>query len=258
MVQLCENLAVKFATNIVQGATFSNPLIGPILETLLEVLGDELGSIDQKLDKLDQKLDKLIESYYKSGYEYLNDAKSVTDSRREKWIEAALDRFRTASTVENPFMAAKSQFFVGVCYDLLEERGLALNWYENAYKSAWDLYSSLLNSSSNEVLDNLIKMSRSANRSPFLLLTYSLSIPIEFGGQAFRNHQIKQISKMLGDIYQSFMKPLADLLRVRGSSVDILEQPVPLLPPQPTSSENKFLKGIEQALRRDNEDKDRT
>jgi hypothetical protein len=94
MVQLCAKLAVDLAINMVN--MVPDPVTGAVLKTFLGLLSDELKGHNGKLDELGSKLDKLIEGYYITGYECLEDASRVTDSQREKLIEAALDKFRTA------------------------------------------------------------------------------------------------------------------------------------------------------------------
>lgn len=232
MVKLCANLTIDFTANIVKGAKFYNPLIAPVLETLLGLLSNELNDNSGKLDEIGLKLDKLTESYYKTGYDYLNDAFRVTDSRREKWIEAALDKFRTASAVENLLMSAKSLFYVGVCYDLLNEGELSLSYYEKAYTSAWTLCYQLI--PSNKIFNDAINTPGFAKRSLSVLYTHS----VEFGGRVFQKHQMGETSKKLEGIYETFMKPLAYLLEARGSTLDLLQKSLPQ-PTKPTKPNKK-------------------
>src|SRR5712691_6060352 len=83
---------------------------------------------------IDKKLDTLIGSYYKDGLAHLENARGTSDEeRKKKSIEAASEKFITASNVESPLLAAKARFFAAVCYDLLAEKELALKWYEDAY-----------------------------------------------------------------------------------------------------------------------------
>ena len=123
MEKLCQNLALELLPKLIP-----EPITRALLETLIGLLDEE--------QKDNEQLRKLIGSYYKTGMEYLTDARVVQEKRREEWIQKALERFVTASEVEDAILKAKSQFFVGVCYDLLNERVAAKRWYEKAYESA--------------------------------------------------------------------------------------------------------------------------
>src|SRR3989442_10647733 len=101
----------------------TDPIMGFLLKSFIGLLKEEQETTDQKVDKL-------IASYYKTGMSYLQDADMVNAERKQKWIEAALDEFRKAATLENALMAAKASFYVAVCYALLKERRLALTWFE--------------------------------------------------------------------------------------------------------------------------------
>jgi tetratricopeptide (TPR) repeat protein len=123
MEKLCQNLALELLPKLIP-----EPITRALLETLIGLLDEE--------QKASEQLRKLIGAYYKTGMEYLIDARDVQEKRREEWIQQALERFITASEVEDAILKAKSQFFVGVCYDLLNERIVAKRWYEKAFESA--------------------------------------------------------------------------------------------------------------------------
>lgn len=111
MEKLCKSLALELLPKVVP---IPEPITSAILQALLDLLDQEQKSSEQ--------LSRLIGNYYKTGMEFLTDAKDVQEKRREEWIQQALERFVTASEVEDAILKAKSQFFVGVCYDLLNER----------------------------------------------------------------------------------------------------------------------------------------
>ena len=127
MEDLCAKIALELLPRMMVQA-IPEPITRILLETLLALLTEEQQSNDQ--------LNKLVGSYYKTGIEYLTDAKDVQEKRRDEWIQKALDHFFTASEVEDALLQAKSQFYVGVCYDLLNESNPAKRWYEKAYESA--------------------------------------------------------------------------------------------------------------------------
>ena len=114
-----------------RGAGIPEPITRIVLETLIGTLQEQQNNLE--------KLRRLVGSYYQGGMDYLADAKSIQGERREQWIKSALDQFITASHVEDTLLAANSQFFVGVCYDLLSESPLAREWYERAYTAAYQL-----------------------------------------------------------------------------------------------------------------------
>lgn len=125
-------LAIEFIPIALSGIGIPEPITRIVLETMI-------GALQEQQNTSDEKLRRLVESYYPSGMDYLSDAKGLQGERREEWIKLALGQFVTASHVEDALFAAKSQFFVGVCYDLLNESSLATDWYERAYRSAVQL-----------------------------------------------------------------------------------------------------------------------
>lgn len=132
MEELAGKLALELVPKVLAGTGIPEPIIRIVLETLIGLLKEEQNNSNAQLRKL-------IGSYYQSGADYLTDARKLQGKRREQWIESALDQFVKASHVEDALLAAKSQFFVGVCYDLLNESPLATDWYERAYRSVAQL-----------------------------------------------------------------------------------------------------------------------
>src|ERR1051326_840124 len=132
MEVLATKLAIEFIPKALAGTGIPEPITRIVLETMI-------GALHEQQTTSDEKLKRLIESYYQTGMDYLTDAKSLRGERREDWIKKALEQFVTASHVEDALLIAKSQFFVGVCYDLLLESSLARAWYERAYQSVTQL-----------------------------------------------------------------------------------------------------------------------
>lgn len=128
MQELAKNLAKEYIPVALAGTGIPAPVTRVVLETMILTLEEQQNTTDKHLRKL-------VGSYYKSGADYLADARNLQGERREQWIQNALSQFVTASHVEDTFLAAKSQFFVGVCYELLNEYQLARQWYERAYRS---------------------------------------------------------------------------------------------------------------------------
>lgn len=129
MEVLSGKLAIELIPKALAGSGIPEPITRIVLETMI-------GALQEQQNNSDARLMKLVGSYYQSGADYLADARRLQGERREQWIKSALGQFVTASHVEDGLLAAKSQFFVGVCYDLLNESLLASEWYERAYKSA--------------------------------------------------------------------------------------------------------------------------
>lgn len=124
----------------------TDPITGFLLKSFIGLLKEEQETTDQKVDKL-------IASCYKTGMSHLQDADMVSAERKQKWIEAALDEFRKAATLENALMAAKAKFYVAVCYALLKERELALTWFEQAYQVGQNLERKLVEKSAASKMD---------------------------------------------------------------------------------------------------------
>jgi hypothetical protein len=141
LILLAEKLAIEYIPRVLAGSI--NACAGSnktqagsdIPEQLIRIVLEALiGAIHEEQNTFDEKLNSLIGKYYKDGTDLLYDAKHLQGERREEWIKKALFDFNSASNVEiDPVQKTKSLFFVGVCYDLLNESTLALQRYEKAY-----------------------------------------------------------------------------------------------------------------------------
>lgn len=197
MNSFCEQLVVKVVTSK------TDPITGFLLESFLGLLKEEQESVDQKVDKL-------IASHYKAGITCLEDAQFATDERRQKLIETASDEFRKASTVEVPLTAAKAMFYVGVCYNLLGEKILALNWYEKAYQASQGIESKLFEKSKSSKLD----------------AAAMISLPLTtVYGAAWLMHRKQQKNKARGALLElrGFLMPLSNLLIAYKSRLPTLQ-----------------------------------
>ncbi|HEY7349561.1 MAG TPA: hypothetical protein VH599_14695 [Ktedonobacterales bacterium] len=194
--RLCESLTIKMAD------TVPEPVTRAILASLVE-------AVTEQREEINEKLDRLLGSHYKNGINYLNDAKVVEHAaRRQKWIEAALSEFMSASSLEEkPLMTAKSAFFVGVCYFLLGERLLALNWYEKAYQTVCDIENALLKKARQNPLIN----------AGLLLSLYGSPV---YGYRKFQQYRTR---KHLKEFHERFVVPLSDLLSSLNSQVNTRE-----------------------------------
>jgi hypothetical protein len=141
---------------------------------------------------------------------YLEDALLVSGERRQYWIVAASDEFRKASTIESPLMAAKAMFFVGVCYNLLGERPLALKWYEQAYEKALSIENALLDKSKKTLLDNVA------------LISLPLTSIYGAAWLGYRRHQKNKARQALNDL-REFLIPLSTLLISYQSNLKTLQ-----------------------------------
>ncbi len=146
MVELSKNLAIELIPIALAGSGIPAPITRIVLESLFGVLQEQqnsletqIGALQEQQNKSDEKLRRLVGSYYLSGKDYLNDARSLQGERRKESIKSALGQFIAASHVEDTLLAANSQFFVGVCHDLLNESPEAKRWYEQAYTAAYQL-----------------------------------------------------------------------------------------------------------------------
>ena len=183
--------------------TNTDPLTGFLLKSLIDLLKEEQ-------ETLDQKVDKLIASYFKGGVSYLQDATQVSRERQQKWIEAALAEFRKASTLENGLMAAKAMFAVGVCYIMLNERGLALTWFEQSYQAGQQMEIKLVKKST------LSKMDAATIISLPLTTIYGAAW---LGYRKYQRNKVRQLVLQLRD----FMNFATNVLHAYQSQLDTLQ-----------------------------------
>lgn len=135
IVELGRNVANELIPIALAGLGIPEPITRIVLETLIGALLQEQQNISTN-----EKLNRLIGKHYKDGTDLLSDAQGLQGERREEWIKSALKEFVSASHVEDDaLLAAKSQYYVGVCYDLLNEIPSARKWHERAYKAASQL-----------------------------------------------------------------------------------------------------------------------
>lgn len=136
MVELGKNLTTQLIPKLLAQPNIGipEPITSIVLGTLIGVLQQEQQNITNK------KLKKLFGSYYQKGERYLRAADNADGEQRRDWINQALDNFMTASSLEeDALLAAKSEFFVGVCFDLLNNSIAAREGYEQAYRAASQL-----------------------------------------------------------------------------------------------------------------------
>jgi len=216
---------------VVNKLTMPSPIIEIIVGTLVDVITLETSTIDSKLDSL-------IGKYYKTGLDYLNDARIVTDEKRTKWIEQALHQFIQAANIQDVLMAFKSEVFVAVCYDLLFEDQAALNWYERAYTSAYTFQGELLKQTWDPYRpDEVSEFATAGAKIGPQALGYGL-LGTLVGGAAGRAtgaliglpvkavhvQQQNKAREELIEFHSSFMQPLKELLLARSSTLDILHK----------------------------------
>lgn len=247
MLELCLKLITLFGKNLIQDSPLTvgknlikinpDPFTRIILLSLFDLIIAEQNNIDTKVKKL-------IEEPLKSGCDYLKDASEVSEGRREEWLKLALEKFTTASNIEASLDSARAQFYVGVCYDLLNEPQLAINWYEKAYQSAWSTYTSLKNpqyikdkfttltkaarKKINETTEAVEKQAGSfvESRIPFIRIPKADSEqrkPSRSQSKQLKSADEKPAkgNKLEIDL-NAFIIPLSDLLNSRDSKLDIL------------------------------------
>lgn len=183
--------------------TNTDPITGFLLKSLIDLLKEEQ-------ETLDQKVDKLIASYFKSGISYLQDATQVSRERQQKWIEAALEEFRKASTLENGLMAAKAMFAVGVCYIMLRERELALKWFEQAHQAGQHMES------------KLVKKSTLSKMDAATIISLPLTTIYGAAWLGYRKHQRDKARQMVLQL-RDFMIFVTNVLNAYQSKLDTLQ-----------------------------------
>lgn len=112
------------------------------LNVVLRYLIDQVVEQGESISRLEKMLGQHITNPFRAGAIYLEEANSAFDEQSQRDnLKKAIDSFIAVAqldTTDFPLVAVKSQFYIGVCYDLLGERGVAIRWYERSYKSALD------------------------------------------------------------------------------------------------------------------------
>lgn len=113
------------------------------VSTVLIYLIDELTQQENSLSRLERKLEDHMIAPFKVGKVYLDEARHAPDERtRRENVTAAKREFITVSQVNlpnYPMLPVKTNFYIGVCYDLLSENKSAVRWYEKAHQLIVDM-----------------------------------------------------------------------------------------------------------------------
>jgi len=233
MGELYKKLALELISNAVR--VIPEPTTRIILETFIGLITAEQSS--------NSELRRYVGSFYKVGMKCLRDARNAEQvEERKDAIKEARNRFRTASVADvDLLIRAKSQFYVGVCHHLLDERTNAKRWYEDAYTSGSQLATTL-----QQQLQMLLGWRGGLTKDQFLgsiaaglggiglgvLLTPVLGpVGVVAGvqsGMAFsvsvnkymRSHKARQARQQLEQLYD-FMNPLSQILLAHGSTLSI-------------------------------------
>jgi hypothetical protein len=219
MEELCKQLLIKSVGFI------PDPTIRSILNYLIQ-------SVSEQAESIDQKLERLIGGYYKTGLSYLKDANSVNGARREKWIEDALAQFMHASNVEaTEIMQAKSMFYTGACYGLLNEKNTALRWYEQGYETGCKYRQQLMSNmeeswtpSSGTTQAGLARASRAGGAGAIIGLIFVGGIALTTRAIAAKKANDLRDQLILFD--NDFMTPLRGLLQSWPSNLPVVRQPL--------------------------------
>ena len=112
------------------------------LNIVLKYLIDQVVEQGEGINRLEKLLGQHITNPFRAGAIYLEEANSAFDEQSQRDnLKKAIDSFIAVAqldTTDFPMVAVRSQFYIGVCYDLLGDRGAAIRWYERSYKSALD------------------------------------------------------------------------------------------------------------------------
>lgn len=105
--------------------------------TVLVYLIEEVTQQKKELSSLEKKLGQYMIAPFEIGRVYLEEAKHApTQSGKRENLAEARKQFITATQVDlqnYPLIPIKSSFYVGVCYDLLNDGKNALRWYEKSH-----------------------------------------------------------------------------------------------------------------------------
>jgi hypothetical protein len=184
----------------------------PTPETITRlVLATFISLVIEEQVSINEKLDKIIGSYYKDGLDHLQNARYILDEERKRGsidtaresIDAAKGKFITASNLESPLLAIKAKFFVGVCFHLLNDKELALKWYEKAYEAGQGLESKLQKKAKFSTIDYVIIL------IPMLTV---YGIPLDILYLAYRIYTCRKARRELADLQKELLEPLSNLL----------------------------------------------
>ena len=196
-----------------------DPITRFILNCLTKMIAEQTESIDQKLDRM-------IGGYYKTGLNYLRDANILDSDRRQKWIEKAIDQFMFASSVESTSsMQAKSKFYAAVCYSLLGERIIALQWYEQAYEMGYKQRQEYLCQIQSVTVKNKASLVSGAGKigglHGFIIVGAAVAATA-----AIDASRAKKATNQLTNFDNELMIPLKKLLESWPSSLAVIQQPL--------------------------------
>ena len=227
MRQLCKDLSLELIPMAVTAAGVPIPpqITHIVLNAFVELLTEEKSNLSGRLETL-------LGSYYKGAIDFLVDARYAEQvETRNEAINQARDRFNTASYVEeDPLLKVKSQFYIGVCYDLQNEKDLAKIWYERAYTSASQLAFQLQSPQSGVLTKTLEPLAATWDKLPTeakpavgILTTFFVPGGWEvLGGIAlykkYKRSIEEQRRKELEKIHH-FMDPLVPVLQAHSSTL---------------------------------------
>ena len=112
------------------------------LNIVLRYLIDQIVEQGKNINQVEKLVGQHITNPFQNGLIYLEEATSAFDEQsRSENLRKAIDSFIPVARLDPtdfPMVAVKSQFYIGVCYELLGERNAAIRWYERSYNFALD------------------------------------------------------------------------------------------------------------------------
>lgn len=115
------------------------------LDTLLKICLEQQVSYEKilnyhgkVLEQVRANVELLSASYYRTGFDHLADAARATNTAlSDELLLEAVKKFTQAAHLNpQPLARVRAQEAVGICYLLLQEKPLAMHWFEKAYQTA--------------------------------------------------------------------------------------------------------------------------
>lgn len=127
-----------------------------------------------------------------------------------------------ASIKQSPLLEAQASQLVGLCYEHLGERELALRWHEKAYVVAYEDLQ-LVDERYDKIANNSLRTFRKYSERHFYLSLFGIPLGLLSDLTDPANYQLVRISGLRDD-YRSYLAPLARVLVAKSSLLSNLKE----------------------------------
>jgi hypothetical protein len=205
---------------------------GIVIDLLIQILTDD----ESLLGQIDKNIKKIVRGHFQAGKNYLLETQRLhSDELQREFVKKALDQFMMAVAVDEPIIVAKSQFFIGVCYSILNEEQSAKHWMEVACETAIEYETKLREEYEKREKVSLIDFAMFLTGATFWI-------------PAVRYYRTgKRLATSLDELYQ-FMRPLSEYFDSTGIKVNGLKPARELV--VPTLLAKEFLVEQEKEIKK--------